>query len=33
MRISRELPVETENEGRLVNEEVLGNKKLDGRSK
>jgi hypothetical protein len=32
MRISGELSVETESEGRMENKEVLGSKKLDGRS-
>jgi hypothetical protein len=33
MRISGELWVETESEGRMENEEALWNKKLDGRSR
>jgi hypothetical protein len=33
MRISGELSGETESEGRMENEEVLSNRKLDGRSR
>jgi hypothetical protein len=33
MRISGELSVETESEERMENEEVLWNKKLDGKSR
>jgi hypothetical protein len=33
MRISGELWLEIETEGRMENEEVLWNKKLDGRSR
>jgi hypothetical protein len=33
MRISGELSVETESEGRMKNEEAFSNKKRDGRSR